>query len=242
MYESRVAYAAPKPARRQGLTLTTFAMWVGATVVGAVAGQVLGQWLAGSLLSDFREPNFYSFLVGILAGAVMGACIGIAQGAALLRRFGTVGWRDWVVASVIGGALRWAIVSPVLASLLTIRTGWRGASDPTDVCIFFGALILFAVVSGLAFGIPQARVLRNRVGQVSELDGPAWSLANGAGALLTIPIISLSGWNIASAAILSGVAAGDITDKTIYVTLITWLFIGLATAVPLNDRLKAEPE
>jgi MFS family permease len=228
--------------RRRGLTLGLFAQWVGATVIGALVGQVLAQWLAGALLLDFREANVFSFLVGVLAGAVMGACIGIAQGAALARRFGTLGWRDWVVASVVGGALRWAIVSPILSTLLTIRTGWRGSSDETDVCIFFLALILFAIVSGLAFGIPQAVVLRNRVGQVSELDGPAWSLANSAGALLTIPIISLSGWNIASAAIMAGVAAGDITDKTIYVTLITWLFIGLATAVPLNDRLKAEPE
>src|SRR5688572_9907094 len=205
MYETRAAYG-PKPIARRGLTLSLFVQWVAACVIGAVAGQALAQLLASALLSDFSEPNFYSFIVGIVAGAVMGACIGIAQGAALARRFGLDGWRDWILASTVGGILRWAVISPIASAFLTIRTGWKGAADITDICFFFFAMIVFGVLSGIVFGIPQAYVLKRHFGSATELDGPAWSVANAAGGIINLPIISLSGWNIAAAAILAGVA------------------------------------
>jgi hypothetical protein len=215
---------------------------VAACVLGAVVGQALAQLLAVALLSDFREPNFYSFLVGIAAGAVMGACIGIAQGAALARRIGLTGWRDWILASMLGGALRWAVVSPIIATLLTIRTGWRGTADVQDICIFFFAMIVFGALSGIVFGIPQAFVLKRHLGSATELDGPAWSVANAAGGIINLPIISLSGWNGAAAAILAGVAAGALNERIIFATIITWALIGVATAIPLNDRLRGSPD
>jgi hypothetical protein len=247
MYESKAAYG-PKPIARRGMTLGLFVQWVAACVFGAVVGQALAQLLASALLSDFREPNFYSFIVGIVAGAVMGACIGIAQGAALARRIGSGGWRDWILASMVGGAVRWAVLSPVIATLLNVRTGWRSenttdiAASTTDICVFFFAMIVFGMLSGIAFAIPQAYVLRRRLGTATELDGPAWGIANAIGGVLILPVVSLSGLNDAGTAILVGVAAGALNERILITTAITWLLIGLATAIPLNDRLRGTPE
>ena len=241
MYESRAAYS-PKPIARRGMTLGLFVQWVAACVFGAVVGQALAQLLASALLSDFREPNFYSFIVGIVAGAVMGACIGIAQGAALARRMGLDGWRDWILASMVGGAVRWAVLSPIIATLLNVRTGWRGAASTQDICIFFFAMIVFGVLSGIAFAIPQAYVLKRHLGTATELDGPAWGIANAIGGVLILPVVSLSGLNGAASAILAGVAAGGVDEKILITTAITWLLIGFATAIPLNDRLRGTPE
>lgn len=237
MYESRAAYR-PKPVRRRGLTLTLWLQWMVASTVGAVLGHVLAQTLSHALIPDFNEPNIYTVIVGIFAGAIMGASIGAFQGAVLAQRIGLEGWRDWILASIVGGAIRWAILSPILSLLLTVRTGWKGAASSTDLCVFFFAIILFGALTGIAFGIPQSIVLRKHLGQATDLDGPAWSLANAAGGLMNIPVVSLSGLNPAAITALLGVAGGELTDKVLIVIAITWAFTALATTLPLGDRLR----
>jgi hypothetical protein len=193
------------------------------------------------LIPEFSEGNFYTFFVSILSGAVMGAVIGVLQGGVLARRFGLDGWRDFTLASMLGGALRWALLSPLISTLLTIRTGWKGAADVTDICLIFLALIIFGALSGIVFGIPQAIVMKRHIGEATELDVPAWAMANALGGVFNIPFISLSGLNSAAVSAMLGVAAGESTqiDKVLIAVAITWAIIALATTIPLADKLRA---
>lgn len=238
MYESRAAFKpTPKPIVRRGMTFGLWVQWIVACVLGAVIGQTLAQLLAYGLVPDATEGNLYTWGVTVLAGALMGACIGALQGAVLGQRMGIGGWRDWVIASMIGGGLRWAIAAPIgQFLLLNIRLGWKGAYE-FNMGIFCFSTLVFAALSGAAFAIPQALVLKRRLGETVELGGLAWVLANVAGGLFSFPFISLSGNNEGLLAAMTGIGGGELTSKLVIVAAITWAVTACTTTLPLRDRL-----
>lgn len=135
-------------------TLMSAAGWAGGLVLGGAA-------LAGIVALTFLTRSSIPFVGLALAGAITGACVGVAQ-----RTLLQVDQRRWLRASAIGGAT--GAFPAILASFLT-QVSW---------------LLGFAAVGaifGAAVGMAQWWVLRE---QVALAGGRRWIAAYMLGGLL----------------------------------------------------------
>ena len=228
MFEMRDEYAA---SRVRGLGCGFWAIWALATTVGGLLGQAAGQALVTSILPP-ESPTFTIMLYAIPAGILMGLVLGLAQGAVLLRFIGAKGLREWVLASIVGGMLRWAVIGPVAAELiLSMNTG-------IIVCNILIPLALFGALAGAAFGLPQGFVFSRHLRHQIDLDMWAWVLANAAGGLFYLPIVMLSGLTASAVMAMGGFVTGDGFWPALLAMTLNWLITGIITGIPLRDRLK----
>lgn len=227
MFEQRDAYAA---SQARGLGCGFWSLWVIVTTVGGVLGQGVGQSLIGFLPDDASDT--LNWLALVIAGAVLGICVGILQGAFLLRYIKASGWRDWILASVVGGILRWAVLGPVGFWLI------RQMNTGIPMCNLLIPLALYSAVAGAAFGLPQAFALNLRLKEGNKLDKWAWTLAYAAGGVFYMPIIMLSGLAASSVAAMSGFVSSDYEVRTLIAATIYWLITGIITGLPLRDALR----
>jgi hypothetical protein len=228
MFEMRDEYAA---SHVQGLGCGYWAIWAIATTAGGLLGQAAGQALVSALLP--AEPGTLQIMLyAIPAGIVMGLVLGLAQGAVLFRYIGGRGLRDWVLASVAGGMLRWAVIGPVAAELiLSMNTG-------IIVCNILIPLALFGALAGAAFGLPQSLVFNRHLRHHVDLDVWAWVLANAAGGLFFLPFVMLSGLTSSAVMAMGGFVSGDRFWPALLAMTLNWLITGIITGIPLRDRLK----
>lgn len=206
-------------------------LWALSTTVGGFLGQVLAQLSVSFFVpADAPIPLVMLSLVpfGILAGAV----IGTLQGLVLLRYLKLPGLRAWVLASALGGLLRWAIFGPISAALIfAMNTGYVQ-------CNVLIPLILFGGLSGAAFGLPQAFVLSRRVRQTAELELWAWTLAYAAGGIFYLPFVTLSGLTDAALMAAGGIVTSEYAWRSLLAMTLNWLITGIITSFPLQDRLR----
>jgi hypothetical protein len=154
------------------------------------------------------------------------------QGVVILRYLKPVGLRDWILASALGGLLRWSVLGPISASLIfAMNTGFVQ-------CNALIPLMLFGALSGAAFGLPQSFVLSKRVRQTSDLEWWAWTLAYAAGGLFYLPFVTLSGLTDAALIAAGGLVLDEYTWRSLLAMTLNWLVTGLITALPLQDRLR----
>ncbi|MEO5953955.1 MAG: hypothetical protein ABIQ44_15940, partial [Chloroflexia bacterium] len=155
MLEVRDDYAA---AQTRGLGCGFWAIWSITTTLGGFAGQLLAQTaLRGLVPADASIPIIMLALSPF--GIIAGAAVGLLQGLVLLRYLKPAGLRDWILASALGGFLRWSILGPLSASLIfAMNTGFVQ-------CNALIPLMLFGALSGAAFGLPQSFVLSRRIRQ-----------------------------------------------------------------------------
>jgi hypothetical protein len=114
--------------------------WVLASIMGFGVGALLGMHVAYGL---FDRDGFDATL-GITLGIVMGATGGYLQWVVLRERVARAGW--WVLASTLGFAVAGAVL---------------GTMDINENYVMAG--ILFAAMFGVAVGIMQWFVLRQKV-------------------------------------------------------------------------------
>lgn len=217
--------------RTRGLGCGFWLFWATSTTVGGFAGQLIAQ----SLLRNFVPEDADTFMVMLALapfGIVAGAVLGLLQGVVLLRYIKPVGLRDWVLASALGGFLRWSILGPISASLVfAMNTGFVQ-------CNALIPLMLFGALSGAAFGLPQSYVLNRRIGQTGDLEWWAWTLAYAAGGLFYLPFVTLSGLTDAALVAAGGVVSDEYAWRSLLSMTLNWLITGLITALPLQDRLR----
>jgi hypothetical protein len=121
MFEQRDEYAA---SQARGLGCGFWAIWTLATTFGGFLGQLAGQGLARALLPADADLVTV-MLVGVPIGAVLGVAVGSFQGMVLMRYLRAAGVRDWVLASMAGGVLRWSVLGPLSALwTLSLNSGF----------------------------------------------------------------------------------------------------------------------
>lgn len=228
MFEMRDEYAA---SQMRGLGCGFWTIWVLATTLGGFGGYVAGQSLTMAVLPA-DASMFVIILASIPAGIILGLCVGVAQSIVILRYIKLAGGRDWVLASIVGGVLRWALFGPLATLLvLAINTG-------IPVCNALIPLALFGAVAGAAFGLPQAFVLSRHLKQTTDLDWWAWTLANAGGGIFYLPVLMLGGLALSAVMAMGSSVTEDHAVTAILAVTLNWLFTGLITGLPLIDRLK----
>src|SRR5262245_48075775 len=131
-----------REAQVRGLGCAFWALWALGTAGAAVLGELVAATLLRAILQDQTPPLDRLVLAAIPAGALMGAVIGIAQATLIMRYIGAAGFRDWVLASAVGGILRWAGAGPIGYLLLsTLNTS-------IAVCNLLIPLILYGAAAG----------------------------------------------------------------------------------------------
>jgi hypothetical protein len=138
-----------------------------------------------------------------------------------------------VLASIVGGTLRWAVIGPVAAQVIipNMNTG-------IIVCNFLIPLALFGALAGAAFGLPQALVFGRHLRHHVELDVWAWVLANAAGGLFYLPFVMLSGLTGSALMAMGGFVTGERFWPALLAMSLNWLITGIITGIPLRDRLR----
>jgi hypothetical protein len=228
MFEMRDEYAA---SQARGLGCGFWTIWAFATTAGGLLGQLAGQAMLAAA-SPENADTLQIMLSGVPAGIVMGLVLGLAQGAVLFRFLGARGLRDWVLASMVGGLLRWAVIGPGAAALsLVMNTG-------IIVCNILIPLALFGAVAGAAFGLAQGFVFSRHLRHHLDLDLWAWVLAYAAGGVFYLPIVMLSGLTASAVMAMGNVVTADRFWPALLAVGISWLVTGIITGIPLRDRLR----
>jgi hypothetical protein len=231
MYEmyGRDEYAA---SHMRGPGCAFWTLWALATVIGATLGQLGAQTLIRAMLPGENPPLEQVIAAAVPAGALMGVAIGAAQGAILLRYIGARGFGEWVLASVVGGILRWTVIGPLGYLLMaTMNVG-------IVVCNYLIPLFLYGAIAGAVFGAPQALVLERRLGRVTSLDGWAWTLAYAAGGLIYMPFVMLGGLMLGALDVMLGVVSDAQYQSALIAVTLNWLIAGILTGLPLRDHLR----
>ncbi len=111
-------------------------VWILATVIGGVAGTLLGGWILvgwlGLLTSVTTSP---AIAIGVV-GAVAGAVLGLAQWRVL--RFQIRNANGWLLASIAAGIIGWVVgwSSSAIFGLLTgSAAGWAAGSAVTGLAL-----------------------------------------------------------------------------------------------------------
>jgi hypothetical protein len=106
------------------------------------------------------------------------------------------------------------------------------------VCNVLIPLFLYATVAGAVFGVPQAIVLRRRLGLTNDTDDAAWVMANAAGGIFCLPFIMLSGLTPGAVTAMVGIVSETQYVPVLAAVALNWLAAGIITGLPLRDRLR----
>lgn len=98
------------------------------------------------------------YVTMVLAGAVEGTCLGIAQSAALRRGRVAVSRVGWIVATASGAAVAWMIgMLPSTLADLGVPLDWSG---PGIAAVIAGGLLLLVTIPALQWIVPHGAVER----------------------------------------------------------------------------------
>lgn len=131
--------------------------WILASAGGIALGAALGTaWnalLLPAFAPDATRLGALTAVVQATSGAVLGACLGVAQGLVLRRAYPGLPMAAWVGANALAG-YGVALLTVLLYGVLAQHAG----SIPIPVFIILGAT-LKGVLGGVFFGQAQGRVL-----------------------------------------------------------------------------------
>ena len=144
--------------------------WVLASTAGLLVGLVVVAYVGYPYAAGPSSKNSEAFVVVFaLAGAIVGASLGIAQWLVLRRRVSRTGW--WMLASTAGGLVGFAFDGMVLRIMFAAPEG--------DLA--------FAALIGASLGIAQWLVLRRRVSRAGW-----WVLASTVGSVVFLASVVFS--------------------------------------------------
>ena len=133
--------------------------WVLATIVGGTAGSVAA-WAVNVMVGPpaGRHTIAGDFIAIVLAGGAFGGILAILQLRILRQQVDRAGW--WVLASIVGCALAFAIAEPI-SLLAFVFLQIHQPLSPLLFCLTLGAIA--GVVNGSITGITLVRLLQHRV-------------------------------------------------------------------------------
>jgi hypothetical protein len=153
--------------------------WTSATALGELIGFGVPAFV-GAIAGSFELAQGAMFVVLVLAGAIEGAILGLAQWLALRRYLPGVRRRDWVIATALAATVAWIIgmLPSTFESMATLA----------PVLLSVGATVLGGVFL-LSIGGAQWFVLRHHVQQAGwwiVANAVAWPLG------IAVPVVALS--------------------------------------------------
>lgn len=207
---------------RRGPGCLYWLLWVFANVAAFMLGGLLGQALEDLIMQPNPEAVRVLALEGrienrgaagytsaLAGGLVASALLAIAQGLVLRPYFKPRLARRWLAVTVMGGTLRWLAIFITAQSLIGLVID----KHLTGTCLLFGFLVGSGCVAGIALGLPQSVLLRERV-----LHPNWWVLANMAGPAATGALIAFGllivnenvfrDWTLPIAAIIGSATTG----------------------------------
>jgi hypothetical protein len=120
--------------------------------VGFAAAMALGRGVV-AVVGD-RDDAWFVLGLSAAAGALEGACLGLAQSPLLRRLFPRLGVRRWTAATMLGGAAAWA---------LGMFAGARGFAGPPPAWLVPLVVVGSGLVLGGILGAVQSLALRTYV-------------------------------------------------------------------------------
>ncbi|TMS00334.1 nitroreductase/quinone reductase family protein [Nonomuraea basaltis] len=175
--------------------------WTRAVTLGEMAGftvpAVVGAVVSGPEWGMLGIGPLLQGAAIVMAGAVEGAILGLAQAYALRSALPAIATRDWVRATAVGAVMAWIV------GAMPIVLGERVLRWPPAVLALLGLTLL------VAMGLLQWRVLRRHVRRafwwVIATAG-SWLVALGAFALVTTPLWQEGqpGWLVVAIGLLGG--------------------------------------
>ncbi|MEV1249422.1 nitroreductase/quinone reductase family protein [Nonomuraea sp. NPDC050022] len=199
----RIRVQAPAPPAPPGVPGRLWWRWTRAVALGEIIGftvpAVMGAWVAAP---GWGMPGIGPLLQAVLivmAGAVEGTFLGLAQAYALRTALPQIATRDWVRATAQGAAIAWTIGS------LPMVVGEPVLSWPPVVLGLLGLILLASM------GVLQGRLLRRHVrGALWWVVATAgsWLVALGTFTLVTTPLWQEGqpAWLIVAIGVLGGAA------------------------------------
>ncbi|WP_346109870.1 nitroreductase/quinone reductase family protein [Nonomuraea maheshkhaliensis] len=195
----RLAAEQPGPPQAQG---RLWWRWTKAVTLGEITGFAVPAVVAAQVAGpEWTLLGIGPLLQGaaiVMAGAVEGMILGLAQAYVLRAALPAIPTRAWVRATAAGAVIAWSV------GVLPIVLGERIVRWPPAVLVLLGLSLLGSM------GLLQARVLR---GQVREAwrwviaSAGSWLIALGAFALVTTPLWQEGqpGWLVVTIGVLGGV-------------------------------------
>jgi hypothetical protein len=170
--------------------------WILANALGELVG--LGATFAigfglFSGLSDIPGVGAALLNAGLMTttGILEGGVVGTAQWLVLRKAIPGIGWRPWVIATIIGAVIAWFFGSiPMTMMSLSQPTTSTPASEPPQALVLLLAAGM-GLVAGLILSIIQWRVLHTRV-ERAWIWLPANALAWAAGMPIIFAAVDLA--------------------------------------------------
>jgi hypothetical protein len=214
------------PVGRHGLVV--WVTWTLLTVAGEVAGLAFVAGTGWGVSMGFGKPAgiLLAFTVAamILAGAVEGAALGLAQSLVLCRELPSLTHRAWIRATAMGAAAAWAV--GIVASMLA--HGARGTEPAAGPAATMVVALLGALTLGALLGAAQWLELRRHVRGAAR-----WIPVNAIAWVLGLPIAVAGGSSVGPEGSLAGAAViGALTGTA------TGLIVGAITGLALLPLLQ----
>ncbi|SPL98875.1 unnamed protein product [[Actinomadura] parvosata subsp. kistnae] len=175
--------------------------WTKAVTLGEIAGFAVPAVVAAQVAAaEWTWLGIGPLLQGaaiVMAGAVEGAILGLAQAYVLRAALPVIPTRAWVRATAAGAVIAWTV------GLLPVVLGERILRWPPAVLVLLGLTLLGSM------GLLQARLLRGQVRKAwrwAVASAGSWLVALGAFALVTTPLWQEGqpGWLVVAIGVLGG--------------------------------------
>jgi hypothetical protein len=148
--------------------LTLWWQWIMANALGELVG--LGATFAigfglFSGLSDIPGIGAALLNAGMMTttGVLEGSVVGSSQWMVLRKTIPSIGWRPWVIATIIGAVIAWFFGSiPMTMMSLSQPTASTPASEPSQTMVLMLAAGM-GLIAGAILSVVQWRVLRKQV-------------------------------------------------------------------------------
>jgi hypothetical protein len=170
--------------------------WILANALGELVGLGATFAIGFGLFSDLSDtPGVGAALLsaGLMTttGVLEGGVVGFAQWLVLRKAIPGMGWRLWVIATIIGAVIAWFFGSiPMTMMSLSQPTTSTPASEPPQALVLLLAAGM-GLVAGLILSVAQWQVLRKQV-KKAWLWLPANALAWAAGMPIIFAAVDLA--------------------------------------------------
>jgi hypothetical protein len=199
--------------------LSLWLRWVLVNSIGEMIGLGATFAIGFVLFSRLGEPQGVLAAIGMAllmtsSGLLEGAVVGLAQWLVMYRSIYGISRRAWVMATIIGALVAWALGSLPMTMASLGSQGQQAAGSEPPAYFMFLMEVAMGLVAGSILGLPQWAVLRQRV----------------EGAWLWIPANSIA-WAIGMPMVFAGVDLAQKVESRVAAVVTMALVVAITGAV-----------